>query len=82
MREDLDMIPTMKANGFEVIVNPMDILYKRETPNHPVGFVKGTLHVWKCRKPNNLETHWMTADLIDGYYCNHKPVNELKDLIN
>jgi hypothetical protein len=75
MREDLAMITTMKANGFDVVVSPMDILYKRETPNHPVAFVKGTLHVWKCK------THWMTADLIDGYYCNHKPVNELTDLL-
>lgn len=79
-REDIDMMPTMMANGFMPKYHYMDVLYKREKPHHPIIFIKGTLHVWMCKK-NSEELHWMTADVIDGYYRNHKPVNELKDLL-
>jgi len=82
-RDDLNMIPTMIANGFTPEFCYGDKRVGRTTPENPphntVKFIKGNLHVWKCYK-NSIEL-WHTAELIDGYYCNLIPVNDLTDLL-
>jgi len=83
-RDDLNMIPTMVANGFTPEFNYSDKNTGRTTPQNPpldaVKFVKGNLYVWKCYK--NTGGFWQTAELIDGQYSNHKPVDNLNDLFN
>lgn len=58
--------------GWDIHFHHKDIWAKRITvqcpPHFPVSFVKGTKHIWKIRNG------WQTADLIDGSFCNHKPV--------
>jgi len=81
-REDLNMIPTMIAKGFTPEFNPRDKRAERTVPENcphdAVSFVKGDLHVWRAYKQGF--SYWMTAKLIDGYYCKHEPVKELTDL--
>lgn len=83
-RDDLNMIPMMIAKGFIPEFSYGDKRAERTIPENPphdsVSFVKGNLHVWKCYK-NSVE-YWQTAELIDGYYSNHKPVDNLADLFN
>lgn len=91
-REDLNMIPTMIKNGFTPDFSYRDRMHKRTSiehiPSDAVGFVKGNLHVWKIynysktelKTPASMGYNWMTSELIDGYYTNHKPIEELKKL--
>ncbi len=65
-REDLSQAQKMIDNGFEVEFSRGDIYNKRfELPHDNISFIKGNLVIWKVRD-------WITADLIDGHYTNHK----------
>lgn len=85
-REDLNMIPKMIANGFTPEFSHKDRKAERLIPENcpcdAVTFFKGDLHVWNCiHKKGNIEYEWMTANLVDGYYTNHKPVKSLEILL-
>lgn len=85
-REDLNMIPQMQAKGFTVEFSSADKRGGRTVPeNAPadaVSFVKGNLHIWKVYKEQDgMMYEWMTSELIDGYYTNHKPIQELKEIL-
>lgn len=77
-REDLSHIAFMQGLGFEVDFHHLDKRYERTVPENPphnaVSFIKGNFHVWFTGK------FWQTAKLIDGYYCDHKPIENLKDI--
>ena len=70
-REDLKNIPAMEALGYEVVFSYHDERADRITPNDvphfPANFKKGDKHIWSIRGG------WQTADLIGGYFKNHKP---------
>ena len=85
-REDLNMIPKMVANGFVPEFSYKDRMHKRTTvemiPTDAVSFVKGNLHVWKIYEyKDGMNYEWMTSELIDGYYTNHKPIDKLEEIL-
>lgn len=74
-REDLSQAQKMIDNGFEVEFSHGDICNKRfDLPHDNISFVKGNLVLWKVRD-------WITADLIDGFYCNHKHFESIEKFI-
>ena len=84
-RVDLNIIPTMIAKGFIVEFNPKDKragrIVPENCPHDAVSFVKGNLHIWRIYKEiEGMSYNWMTSELIDGYYTNHVPIDDLKDL--
>lgn len=83
-RDDLNIIPTMIKNGFTPVFSHKDKMHNRTSfencPHDAVSFVKGTLNVWKIYGKEDFS--WQTADLIDGYYVNHKPLKEISELVN
>lgn len=86
-REDLNMIPQMEANGFKVEFSYKDKMHKRTSienvPHDAVSFVKGNFHVWRIYKEQDgMPYHWMTSELVDGFYTNHKPIQELKEILS
>ena len=82
-REDLRMIPTMEANGFKVEFSNTDKRHNRITPEkHPqdsVDFSKGIIYVWKVIIKD--EYVWNVADLIYGFYKNHRSYPSLLEVI-
>lgn len=41
-----------------------------------LSFNKGVVHIWSIREG------WQCADLIDGYYKNHRPYDSLKEALD
>lgn len=76
----LGHIPYFLNEGWAVHFNHFDIIHKRITvqcpPHFSVCFVKGIKHTWRIRNG------WQTADLIDGFYSNHKPIKDVFELLN
>ena len=85
-RTDLNIIPKMIAKGFTPEFSHKDKRYNRTTPENcphdAVSFVKGNLHVWKIYGYKNEEMgyEWMSSELIDGYYTNHKPLQNIEEI--
>lgn len=84
-RIDLNMIPTMIANGFTPEFTAPDKrggrIIPENCPHDAVAFVKGNLHVWRIYKEiDGMNYEWMTSELIEGYYTNHKPIQDLKEM--
>jgi len=77
--ENLRLIPVLTLAGWDVEFHRQDFLTGRTTPEHtpvhPVSFNKGKRHVWPTRDG------WMVADLVEGSYHNHIPVDSIYDLI-
>lgn len=86
-RNDLQAIPMMEANGFKVDFSYKDRMHKRTTieaiPHDAVSFSKGDLHVWKAYKykEDGMYYEWMTAKLVDNHYTDHKPIEDLKEIL-
>ncbi len=71
MREDIKAIPVMEAAGWKAVMDPKDIqMGRQDNPNHSYSFRKGDMHVWQAIDGNNIS--WRYAEIIDGYYTNHK----------
>lgn len=68
-------IEMMVAAGWSYTYHQSDIVNKRipphGTPNHDVSYRKENVHVWKC-KASDSHIGWQVAELIDGFYCNHR----------
>lgn len=74
-REDLSQAQTMVDLGFEIEYNVYDARFKRiENPIWAVSFTKGTLYVWKVKG-------WVSADIINGHFCNHKHYESINEFI-
>jgi len=74
-REDLAQAQKMVDLGFEIEYNVYDFRFNRiEYPIWAVSFVKGNLYVWKVKQ-------WISANIIDGHYCNHKHHDSIDDFI-
>lgn len=69
MREDLKLMDYAKELGFEPEV-------RNGHPNNGHSFVKGEAHVWLIREG------WRVADLVDGYYKNHRTYPTLKEALD
>lgn len=41
-----------------------------------ITFRRGHTSIWAIRRG------WQVADLINGYYCNHRPEGRLEDALN
>lgn len=78
-RNDLNIIPIMLKNGWEVIFNEKDILCNRTTienvPHNGVSFKKDNIHVWEIRNG------WRVAKLANGYFTDHKTIDTPLNLI-
>lgn len=47
-----------------------------------LDFVLGNKHIWVNQKSGpNFERYYMYAELVDGFYINHKEFKELEDAI-
>lgn len=84
-REDLNSIPSMVHKGFAPDFSHTDKRMERTTPENcphdAVSFIKGTLHIWRTYDFHNSgEMGWMTADLINGSYTNHKAIKSLTEV--
>lgn len=92
-RIDLSAIPKALAKGWTPEFDYLDKHYNRIIPENPpinpVSFIKGQKHCWKCMnvtKPeviggfSEFSTFWRVADLINGYYCNHRTYADI-DLV-
>lgn len=83
-RTDLRSIPKMERNHWEPVFSDVDKRHNRITPDHPpiasVGFKKNGVHVWKVIR-YGVES-WKVADLIDGYFCNHRDISYLSELLD
>ncbi len=82
-REDLNMIPTMEQNGFTADIHWRDRMHKRTTPQNvpqdAVSFKKGNVHVWQS--PYGGKMHWRVAELVLGFYCNHRSYDTLNEVL-
>lgn len=76
-REDLNMLPEMITQGWQVMFHDNDILHKRITlenpPAHSITFHKGINRIWQCREG------WQTAQLICGSFVNHGGTTGIKE---
>jgi hypothetical protein len=83
-RDDLNQIPLAIVRGWEIRFHYKDMRHGRITPyNVPhegVGFVKGNVHTWKCYKHTEPYSYWRVADLIEGYFCNHRDYDTLPEV--
>jgi hypothetical protein len=81
-REDLNMIPTMEAAGWTPRFNQRDQMCDRTSPesvpHDAVSFKKEKTYVWMA--VHNKRIDWRTADLIDGYFKNHRWHKTLKEI--
>lgn len=74
-REDLSQAQKMIDAGFEVEYDVKDYRANRfDLPHEGISFVLGKINVWKV-------SDWITADLIDGFYTNHKHFNSLDEVL-
>lgn len=84
-REDLNSIPAMIKAGWTPKFHYLDVRHERTTVEHPphegVSFSKDTKHAWGIIDFHSHERAFMTADLIDGSYCNHKKIASLQELL-
>lgn len=64
-RDDLNMIPTMEAAGWNVIFQDPDKRYERTNPDNPphdeVMFNKGNTWLWKVRDWKSGNHAWQTC---------------------
>lgn len=85
MREDIKAIPIMEAAGWKTTYSAQDKRHGRTNinesasiPHDPVGFEKDNQHVWVAYTGPFSEERgssgWVCAELIGGYYCNHRAV--------
>lgn len=83
-RADLKGIPGMIEKGYEPVFVAEDKRAERtgphNWPHNGVTFSKGTHHVWPIINRKEDTSAWMTADLIDGHYTNHKQIATLEEL--
>lgn len=86
-RYDLEAIPMMEANGWTVVFSDVDETHNRTTPENvphdAVAFKKGNKVVWMAGKSlsEGYTLYWRAADLIDGYYRNHKSFDTLENVL-
>jgi hypothetical protein len=84
-RDDLNIIPHMIKNGFDVHMDDRDKRNERTTPDNVphncVSFAKGNLHIWKFYEnmTNGYNQKWQTAFIIDGYFRNHQSFDTIEE---
>lgn len=82
-RLDLACIGRMMEMGYEVKIDPRDILAQRTTPEniplHPISFTKGNEAIWQCIGTYNkvYGIYWRQAFLVNGYWAKHKTLGDL-----
>jgi hypothetical protein len=87
-RDDLNHIPLAVEKGWLPDFDYIDRMYHRTTPknvpNHCVQFKKNNKTAWKVYKTtnNNIIIFWRIADLINGYYKNHRTYNTLEEIFD
>ncbi|MBN1117780.1 MAG: hypothetical protein JXA77_11280 [Bacteroidales bacterium] len=85
-RDDLNNIPLAIEKGWSPDFNYKDKMHHRTTPeNVPhdcVSFKKDNKSAWKIytKTSESYFPQWRVADLIDGYYRNHRTYDTLEDV--
>lgn len=76
-REDLKMAEYAKSKGWTIEFHEQDILYGRFDPPHfGLSFRRDNIHVCAVRDG------WRVADIINGYYSNHRTYQSLKEALD
>ena len=68
LRNDLLAIPQAEADGWVVS-------FKKNSWHNPASFEKNGVSVWLT------SIGWKAADLVDGYYKNHRTYESLTDAL-
>jgi hypothetical protein len=92
-RDDLNAIPLAFDKGWLPEFDYKDKRAGRFTPENipmnAVSFKKGNKYAWKIYhitspKENevwgDLQEIWRVAELVDGYYCNHRTYNTIQEV--
>lgn len=81
MRDDINGIPFMQANGFEPIYSYEDRSNNRtDKPHDDVKFKNGNFYVWQVSR-GKLGLWWQTARLIHGSFRYHYTVETLEKAV-
>ncbi len=74
-REDLSQAHKLINLGFSVEYSRGDVMHSRcHAPHDGITFKTEHATLWKVRD-------WIYADLIDGFYCNHKHFESIEKFI-
>jgi len=91
-REDLNVIPMMTQKGFTPQFSHNDKKFNRTSPENvphdTVSFHKDNVHIWKVYdktsgeigQPGHMTYGWIRAELANGSFINHEPIEDLKTL--
>lgn len=80
-REDLKIVDYAESKGWQVEFHENDILHKRfDPPYESVNYVKENKIIWFSGW--NWNTPWRVAEIINGFFRNHKSYKTIKDAID